>query len=805
MRSLLLVVACAWSISVGGQNIFFFQDSNQSGYYDSGLAFRSGSSFLEQAGPTGDKLPVEYNLPPYEGENALRLRWRSQGGGDWSALVIAPGFPFQNITNSDTLSFWAYAPQAIAASAMPLIYMEGAPGNTKSRRYSLGPYTGSLPAQQWVQVKVPLSLFFDDPNQTNINFAQIKAIIFGQDAADGAEHTLLIDEVKTYNGSQSAALAAPPANISARGYDSHVELNWQPGNEPQLAGYRIYRSLDGGQSFQPLRFLSRTHSQFIDFVRPLGANLSLQYRFTALNTADQESSASAAVSAATYDMSDEEFLEMVQEYTFRYFWDFAHPGSGLIRERNTSLNTVTIGGTGFGVMALLVGIERGFITRQQGLERLLLMTTFLENADRFRGAFPHWMNGDTGATIPFSTMDNGGDLVETAFLIQGLLAARSYFREDNADEALLREKITQIWEAVDWAWYRQNNQNLLYWHWSPNFGFAINLPLRGWNETMIVYLLGIASPTHPIPASLYHTGWAGGNYTNGFTYFGYELPLGSLLGGPLFFTHYSFLGFDPRDKRDAYANFWVQNRNQTLINRAYCINNSGGYAGYGENSWGLTASDDPLVGYLAHEPHPSRDNGTIAPTAALSSMPYTPTESMAALKHFYRNLGQRLWGPMGFYDAFNLSEDWYANSYLAIDQGPIIGMIENHRSHLLWDNFMANPEIQEALDAIGFVPDTLTVASKEQLAMDGGIAVEVFPNPAGMYSIIKLDLDYPAVLHTGLYDSNGRRVLALFQGQSFATGKHLLPLDLGHLPTGVYYLRIHNEQQALTERILLMK
>jgi hypothetical protein len=805
MRLTLLLIATALCYGAAAQNVFFFRDSGQSGYYDSGLAFRSGTSFLEQAGPTGDKIPVEYDTPPYEGSNALRLRWRSMAGGDWSALVIAPGFPFQNLTNSDTLSFWAYAPEAVPAAAMPLIYMEGAPGNTKTRRYSLGPYSGDLTARQWVQVKVPLSLFFDDPNQTNINFAQIKAIILGQDAADGQEHTLFIDEVKTYNGSLPTAPAAPPSSISARGFDSHVELNWQPGNEPQLAGYRIYRSLDGGQSFQPLRFLNRTENRFIDFVRPLGTNLSLQYRFAPLNTADQEAAPSSPIATATFDMSDEELLDMVQEYTFRYFWDFAHPASGMIRERNTSGNTVTIGGTGFGVMAILVGIERGFISRQQGLERLQLMSAFLENADRFRGAFPHWMNGNTGATIPFSAMDNGGDLVETAFLIQGLLTARAYFDRDDAGETLLREKITEIWEAVDWAWYRQNNQNLLYWHWSPNFGFAMNLPLRGWNETMIAYVLGIASPTHPIPVNLYHTGWAGSqNFTNGFTYFGHVLPLGELLGGPLFFAHYSYLGFDPRHKRDAYAHYWMQNRNQTLINRAYCINNSGGFAGYGENSWGLTASDDPLVGYLAHEPHPSRDNGTIAPTAALGSMPYTPGESMGALKHFYRELGQRLWGPMGFYDAFNLSQNWYATSYLAIDQGPIINMIENHRSQLLWELFMTNPEIQPALDAIGFVPDTIAVNTQEVFAAQG-IAATLFPNPTAGTTMLKLELAAPSTLQIELYDSMGRRVAVPFQWQAFAPGSHYLPLELGLMPNGTYALRIQSETRALTERLVLFR
>jgi len=805
MRLFLLIGAvCALSFGVPAQTVFFFQDSNDPGYYDTGLAFRSGASFIEQAGPTGDKIPVEYDSPPYEGSNSLRIRWQSQSGGDWSALVIAPGFPFQDISSSDTLSFWAYASETLAAANWPLIFMEGAPGATKSRKYALGPYVEDFPAGQWKQVKVPLSLFFDDPNQTDIDFSQVKAIIFGQGAADGQEHTLLIDEIKTYNGSMSANPVAAPQGLAAAGYDSHIELNWAPNTEPQLAGYRIYRSQDNGQSFQPLRYLSGAHSRFIDFVRPLGTNLSLQYRVMALNTAGQESPPSNTVSTSTFDMTDEQLLDMVQQYTFRYFWDFGHPASGLIRERNTSGDIVTMGGTGFGIMAILVGIERGFITRQQGLERIQLMTAFLENADRFHGAFPHWMNGVTGQVHPFSTQDNGGDIVETAFLFEGLLTARQYFMLDTPEEAALRGKITQLWEEVEWNWYRKENQDIIYWHWSPNYNYAINLPVRGWNETMMVYLLAIASPTHAVPASLYHSGWAGGNYTSGLSYYGIQLPLGVGLGGPLFFTHYSFIGFDPRYKRDQYANYFTQGRNQSLINQAYCISNPRGHEGYSELVWGLTASDDPLVGYLAHEPSFSRDNGTVAPTGALSSMPYTPAESIATLKYYYRELGQRLWGPMGFYDAFHQGLDWYADSYLAIDQGPIICMIENYRTQLLWNHFMANPEIQSALDAIGFVPDSTMVATGA-LPPNPGISLEAYPNPAQDILTIELTVSANTSLSLVLRDSKGNKIQQLLDGQRFVPGRYSIPVGMRHLPNGVYFLQIQNEQTALTRRIMILK
>lgn len=400
------------------------------------------------------------------------------------------------------------------------------------------------------------------------------------------------------------------------------------------------------------------------------------------------------------EVADEELLTLVQEQTFKYFWDFAHPTSGLARERNTSGDLVTIGGSGFGVMAILVGIERGFITRQEGVDRLETIVNFLETADRFHGAWPHWMNGITGETIPFDPNDDGADLVETAFMIQGLLAARQFLNAANAQELAIKNKITDLWEAVEWSWFTQNGQDVLYWHWSPNVGWEKNLQISGWNESLIVYVLAAASPTYPIDVEVYHNGWArAGGMKSGEEFYEITLPLGPQLGGPLFFSHYSFLGLDPRQLEDQYANYWTQNISHTRINRAYCIDNPLDHVGYSADCWGLTASDSP-GGYSAHSP--ANDLGVITPTAAISSFPYTPVESMEATRHFYYLLGDRLWGEYGFYDAFNLTENWTADSYLAIDQGPIIIMIENHRTGLLWELFMDNNEIATGLEKLGF-------------------------------------------------------------------------------------------------------
>lgn len=401
-------------------------------------------------------------------------------------------------------------------------------------------------------------------------------------------------------------------------------------------------------------------------------------------------------------ISDDELLTLVQERTFKYFWDFGHPISGMARERNTSGDLVTTGGTGFGVMSIIVGIERNFITKTQGLARINTIVDFLKNkCTTYHGVFAHWVNGATGASIPFSAKDDAADLVETSLLMQGLLTARQYFKGNSPEETTLRNNINTIWNAVEWDWFRKKDQNVLYWHWSPNNNFDINLPIKGWNESLITYVLAASSTTHTIPKNVYDEGWASnGNMKNGNTYFGVKLPLGPNLGGPLFFAHYSFLGINPTNLTDAYAHYFEQNKAHTLINYKYCVNNQGRFNGYSSSVWGLTASDDNMQGYMAHSP--SSDNGVISPTAAISSMSYTPDESMAALKFYYYKLGDKLFREYGFIDAFNLSDAWFSNSFLAIDQGPQIIMFENYRTGLLWNLFMSSPEIKTGMNKLGF-------------------------------------------------------------------------------------------------------
>ena len=412
-------------------------------------------------------------------------------------------------------------------------------------------------------------------------------------------------------------------------------------------------------------------------------------------------------------VSDEELLDIVQSETLTYFWEYAEPNSQMARERyhpNESNDAiVTTGGSGFGLMALIVGIERGFISRSEAVSRLDHIADFLANTPTFHGAWSHWINGETGQVQPFSQMDDGGDLVETSFLVQGMIVVREYLKNGTEEEQAIAQKYDELWKAVEWDWYT-NGENVLYWHWSPNYDFQINLPLEGYNECLITYILAASSPDHAIDPQTYHQGWArNGNIVASNSTYGLPLILKhnghSQYGGPLFWAHYSYLGLNPTNLSDQYANYWQLNQNQTLINYKYCVENPHNYAGYGEDFWGLTASytpnDDGTIGYSAHSP--ANDSGIVSPTAAVSSIPYTPDESLAFMHNLYENYNSLSWGPAGFYDAMSLlGSNWSAKRYLAIDQGPMIVMIENYRTGLIWDLFMQAPEIQNGLDTLGF-------------------------------------------------------------------------------------------------------
>jgi len=413
-------------------------------------------------------------------------------------------------------------------------------------------------------------------------------------------------------------------------------------------------------------------------------------------------------------ISEDSLMTLVQYRTFQYFYEGAEPVSGMARERfhadgeypDNDMNVVTSGGSGFGVMAILAGIERGFITREEGFVRLRRIVNWLEKADRFHGAWPHWMYGETGKVKAFSTKDNGADLVETAFLIQGLLTVREYFKDGSEAEKTLADDIDRLWKEVEWNWFTKGGEDVIYWHWSPDYNWEMNFAVEGYNECLILYVLAASSPSYPVSPEAYHTGWArSGGINEETSKYGLTLELkhngAPDYGGPLFWSHYSFLGLDPRNLSDDYANYWEHNTNHALINWNWCVDNPKNFKGYSKDCWGLSASYS-VNGYSAHAPGENSDLGVISPTAAISSIPYTPIQSLDAMRYFYDYYGNRLFGQFGFYDAFSEQDDWFPQRYLAIDQGPQVVMIENYRSGLLWELFMDCPEIKEGLTRLGF-------------------------------------------------------------------------------------------------------
>ncbi len=427
------------------------------------------------------------------------------------------------------------------------------------------------------------------------------------------------------------------------------------------------------------------------------------------------------------NIPDSILLDIVQRQTFRYFWHYAHPISRLARERDNTVKAeyywdyineaedepnlskhtfgeeaCAIGGTGFGIMATIVAVERKWIDRDTAIKRLIKIVDFLIKADCYHGIYPHFMNGATGKTIAFGRLDDGADIVETSYLMMGLLSAKQYFNDNNIQEKYFRNRVQQMWDAANWNWHSKGTNKLLYWHWSPDNDFDMNFPVYGWDEALITYIVAASSPYHSISKELYENSWVkSAGWKNGNKYYNIELPLGNFdKGGPLFFEQYTFMGINPNGLIDDKGiNYGMQTKNHTLINRAYCIDNPKHFKGYGENCWGLTAGDS-YKGYVAH--CPQDDRGVIQPTAALSSFPYTPEYSMQALKHFYYDLGNKIWGEYGFADGFSETNNWYAKTHLAIDEGPIIVMIENYRTGLLWKLFMSVPDIQNGLKKLGF-------------------------------------------------------------------------------------------------------
>jgi hypothetical protein len=682
----------------------FFANSRMDGNYFFSETKFSSPSFIAAS---DKKLPVSESIFHTPG-NALKLEYINGKTGDWQARIYKQEFRGQDhFKPVNYLSFYYYSPSQNAnTSVLPAVQLI-----KKDSTLSNKIYLDGVETKGWLHSATPLEQFtgidFSDPQN-------IIGIIFSQHGDDGKRHTVYLDDIEFVTAENASAVTLDPVIDKAVGYAKHIDMSWPVVNDTAIKYVQVYRSTDG-KIFKPVGVQTTRINRYADFVGITGK--TFHYKLGFLNNNYEASALSPAVVAQTKSMTDDELLTMVQEASFRYYWEGGETNSGLAKENISGRsNMIASGASGFGIMALIAGTERKFITRDQSVERFKKIVTFLENAETFHGAFSHFIDGSTGRVEPFfGNRDNGGDLVETSFLIQGLLTARAYFNKDDADEKMIRDRITGIWNKVEWNWYKHYpGSKFLYWHWSPDQGWIINHNLIGWNETMVTYLLAIASPTHGVDASMYYTGWAnqdstgqeyrsswggtkdGSMYTNGNRYLGIKLDVGVSNGGPLFFTQYAYLGYDPHAITDKYTNYFTNNKNIALINHKYCLQNPGKYKGYGDSCWGLTASDGPYH-YSAHEPVLRQDEGIIAPTGAISSFPYTPRESMSALKNYYNNYGKFIWGEYGFRDAFSLTQNWCSEIYMGLNQAPMTVMIENYRSGLLWKLFMSDADVQSGM------------------------------------------------------------------------------------------------------------
>ena len=705
----LLFFALLYSASANAQEHLYdytlFTNSRMAGnYFFSKASFQSPSLLnnINYRLPVNEKI---FNTPG----NSLELQYVNGKSGNWKASIFRDNLRGQDhFKPVKFFSFRIYCTTLGLQEELPQAYLIFKDSSLSQEITFTTDFVN-----QWSSIYIPV-----ESSYKNFKIPEdVIGVQFSQNGDDGNKHTIYIDDIEFLPAAINLPVNARPQILSCEGYAKHVDISWKPFNDEQVKFIKIYRS-ENGKAFIPVGIQSPLMNRYSDFTGITGRRYS--YKISFLNYQYKETGFSNTMSAVTKAMTDGEFLTMVQKACFRYYWEGAEKVSGMAKENIPGrTNMIAAGASGFGIMALIMGTERKFITRKQSVERFLKITSFLENAEKFHGAFPHFIDGPTGKVEPFfGNRDDGGDLVETSFLMQGLLAARAYFNKDDGDEKAIREKITTIWHNIEWDWYRRYpDSKYLYWHWSPDKAWIINHRLTGWNETMVTYLLAIASPTHSVPASLYYTGWAnqdstgqqyrmnwggtkdGSIYTNGNTYFGIKLKVGVSDGGPLFFTHYSYMGYDPHFITDKYTNYFINNRNIALINYRYCVKNPNSYQGYGDSCWGLTASDGPYD-YSADEPVLSRDHGKIAPTGAVSSFPYTPVQSIKALKNYYYNYGKFLWGEYGFRDAFNLTENWCFDIYMGLNQAPMVVMIENYRTGLIWKLFMSDPDIKNGLEKL---------------------------------------------------------------------------------------------------------
>jgi hypothetical protein len=509
--------------------------------------------------------------------------------------------------------------------------------------------------------------------------------------------------------------------------------------------------------------------------------------------------------AAMPALSDEALLDSLQRTAFLYFWNEANPVNGLIRDRSQTGSPSSIAAQGFGISAICIAIDHGWVGLADGRARVMLGMQTLWNGNQgpetfgrngYKGLFYHFLDFNSGVRTWSSELST----IDTALLMAGVLDAREYFTGTDQADADLRALADSLYLRVDWDFMRNGGAGIRM-GWNPETGFNTFGNWVGYNEAMILYILALGSPTHPVPAYTWGT-WTGSYWWS--TQFGYTY----VVFPPLFGHQYSHCWIDFRTMQDEYMRnkgitYFENSRRATLAARAYCIANPYNHTGYGADTWGLTASDDP-GGYLAHGAPPAQnDNGTITPTAAAGSIAFAPEVVIPALQNMYNAYGVMLWGKYGFKDAFNLGQFWWGTDYLGIDQGPIIMMIENHLNGAVWDRFSRNPYLRAGALAAGFTgvssaPDVLT-------GPGGPFTLEQnAPNPFFDLTTFRFRMKTAEHVTLRVYDARGHLVKTMWD-QTAGEGDHQITFDGKGLASGVYFYSLEAQGHKVWKRAVLVK
>ncbi len=698
----LFLASDGWSQTRPDIVVFDEDDPVGLGYYDASVPVITPPSQLTTvASPYGGKLPILTNQA-FTGTQSGLLQWTSAPGGNWTIYIACPGFQAYDATGYSNVVLFVNGPLPIPATSLPQVGLESTTSQ-KTAVVNVGAFlTQGMDGDTstWQKVVLPLTAF---QPYGQFSLAQFKDVFFNQGAADNLTRTMWLDNLRVRDG----FIPGAPGGVVTRAGDRNVILHWSRNSEADVVGYNIYRSANTNGPFNLLSPQPGLAPSFTDFAVTNGQPYF--YLVRAFNGAWVESPNSAVVSGRPHSFaSDAEFLEYVQQASFDFFWHEANPANALVRDRSQPFSPISIAGVGFELTGIGIAIDHGWISRDQGRQRVLTALRNFWNGPQgtnttgmigYNGWFYHMLRLDT------ATRDGSSELssIDTALLLAGVLYVRQYFDTDQPDETEIRSLASAIFNRVDWQWMA-NGGSSLSMGWQPESGF---LPWRwiGYNEAMILYIMGLGAPTNPLPPGQWSSWISGYLWHTNYGYAYVEFP-------PLFGHQYSHCWIDFRHIGDAYMNghgisYFENSRRATLAQQAYCVANPGGYAGYGSNVWGLSACDGPgygsYSGYTARGAPPAQnDDGTIAPTAVGGSMPFAAEICLPTLRHFYDQFLTNLWFGYGFRDAFNLTANWWDSDVLSIDQGAILLMAENYRSQAVWQRFAQIPEIQRGLQAAGF-------------------------------------------------------------------------------------------------------